>query len=155
VTPSGGFTGNISLACSGAPALTNCSITPSTLAVTNANPVTATMTLQTSAPVVTAGITPAPEGWRGRPNLGREAGLAYFLGSLVSIFVACRLSQRRKVAVPAFVVLALLLVFSSGCGGNTHQASKTGGTPSGTYQITVTATSGMLSHSGSVALTVQ
>jgi len=155
VTPSGGFTGNISLACSGAPALTNCSITPSTLAVTNANPVTATMTLQTSAPVVTAGITPAPGGWRGRPNLGREAGLAYFLGSLVSIFVACRLSQRRKVAVPAFVVLALLLVFSSGCGGSAHHAGTTGGTPSGTYQITVTATSGMLSHSGSVALTVQ
>jgi hypothetical protein len=155
VTPSGGFTGNISLACSGAPALTNCSITPSTLAITNANPVTATMTLQTSAPVVTAGITPAPGGWRGRPNLGREAGLAYFLGSLVSIFVACRLSQRRKVAVPAFVVLALLLVFSSGCGGSAHHAGTTGGTPSGTYQITVTATSGMLSHSGSVALTVQ
>jgi len=112
------------------------------------------MTLQTSAPVVTAAITPPGE-WRGRSDFLGKAGLVSLLGMMVSMVFVGRLSRRRKVAVPAFALLALLLVFSSGCGGNTHQAGKTGGTPSGTYQITVTATSGMLSHSGSVALTVQ
>ncbi len=156
VTPSGGFTGNVSLACSGAPALTNCSITPNPVAITGTNAVTATMTLQTSAPVLTAGITSPSGEWRGRSEILGKAGLVSLLGMMVSMVFVGRLSPRRKAAVPAFALLALLLVFSSGCGGgNTRQASKSGGTPSGTYQITVTATSGMLSHSGSVALTVQ
>jgi len=155
VTPSGGFTGNVSFTCGGAPALTNCTIASNPLAITGTNAATATMTLQTSAPVKTAGITPSPGEWRGRSEFLGKAGLVSLLGMMAAIFFVGQWSQRRKVAAPAFALLALLLVFVSGCGGHSHQPGTTGGTPSGTYQITVTATSGTLSHSGSVALTVQ
>jgi uncharacterized repeat protein (TIGR01451 family) len=153
VTPSGGFVGNVSFTCSGAPALTICSISPNPVSVA-INPATATMTLQTSAPVTTAQIAPPGE-WRGRSDFLGKAGLVSLLGMMVSVVFTGRISRRKKLLVPLFVTLALLVIFAAGCGGNARQPGKTGGTPAGTYQITVTATSGQLSHSGSVALTVQ
>jgi len=153
VTPAAGFTGNVSLACSGAPALTTCSISPNPVSV-GATAVNATMTLQTSAPVTTAAITPPGE-WRGRSDFLGKAGLVSLLGMMVSVVFAGKASRRKKMLLPAFATLILLLIFLTGCGGKALQPSKTGGTPAGTYQITVTATSGQLSHSASVVLTVQ
>jgi hypothetical protein len=73
---------------------------------------------------------------------------------------ACRLQRRRL--VPRVVLLFLLLAASGGlaaCSGGyvapaAPQLDPTTGTPAGTYTILVTATSGGISHSTSLTLTV-
>src|SRR5712664_2440649 len=49
VTPVGGFKGTVSLTCSGAPALTTCSISPTQLTLDGTNPAIASVTLTTTA----------------------------------------------------------------------------------------------------------
>jgi len=62
----------------------------------------------------------------------------------------------RLRALTAMGVLALLTLMWIACGGGGSFVASppTGGTPSGTYTITVTATSGQLAHGLTVKLTV-
>lgn len=63
------------------------------------------------------------------------------------------MQARRKLAlrpVEALALLQVLLLCASGCGGGA-----TGGTPTGTYPLTVTATSGSVSQSQSLTLVVR
>ena len=80
------------------------------------------------------------------PHHGPARGIAgAFLLSLLS------LRRRRRRLLPASAALALLL---TGCGTPTRYVQHDG-TPKGSYSITVTGTSGQLSHSQTVLVTVQ
>jgi hypothetical protein len=80
---------------------------------------------------------------------------ALFAG--VFIF-AVPVGKRRRPAGRriAGVGLMLLLFFAGlGCGGgSSSKTTQTGGTPAGTYNITVTATSGSITHLVTFKLTV-
>jgi hypothetical protein len=125
-----------------------CSI-PASVAL-NGSSETASLTISTTAPHVLSGATssqgPHGLGWLGASSSALFAGIL-FLGVP---------SRRRRMTG---IGLMLLVFFAAGlgCGGGSSSggSAKTGGTPKGSYSITVTATSGSLSHTANVAVTVQ
>jgi hypothetical protein len=48
----------------------------------------------------------------------------------------------------------MTLALQSGCGGNSGQISPSGGTPAGTYTVTVNAASASVAHSAAVTVSV-
>jgi hypothetical protein len=148
----GGFNQAASLSCSGAPANATCNV--SNPSVTPGNPATIT--------IVTTGKSMLWPAWPSLPNglpLQMLCGLAIFALALWSI---ARPQRRLKLA---FSGLAMVMLMTSGCasvagingasGSNTTSPPPADVTPAGTYTITVTATSGTLTHSVTYTLTVQ
>ena len=131
------FPTDVSVACSGLPALTSCAFSPTRVSAGSSSSVVA-LTMATTAP--TANSAPAS-------NLPMLAVLVFPLGLF-------RGKMRRKLAI----IMLAAVVFTS-CGG--LQGNGTGdrgggspGTPSGTYTITISATCGTIVHSAPVTLTV-
>jgi hypothetical protein len=143
-TPENGFSQTVTLACaSGLPPMSTCqfsapSVTPGA---------TSTLTITTAGP--TAALVRHGSGmyaiWLLIP--------AIVLGSVGSVA-----PNRRKLL--SWCVVFLVLGLSLGqvaCGGGQSAAgqSGTGGTPAGSYNITITGTSGATQNSTSIVLTVQ
>lgn len=156
VTPQSGFQGNVSFSCSNLPSHAACSFTPSTVAVSGAAASTIVSLATDSSSTVGAlrdgDNNPLLRWWAfGTPAFGL-AGLV-FAGS------APRSKKKRRTAVFVTGACVLLAVALSACGSTgakssgTPQSATT--TPKGNYQITVTATSGSISHSATVTLGVQ
>ena len=75
---------------------------------------------------------------------------------LVGVFLLGIPSRRRRRMAGLGVMLLVFFAAGMGCGGGgSSSGTKTGGTPAGSYTIAVTATSGALSHTANVAVTVQ
>jgi hypothetical protein len=132
VTPGTGFTLDVALTCSGVPANTTCTITPST--VTGGSG-TAVLVVQTTAPSQTTTAS--------LHHIGRAVPL---LAGLLLLFVPRRWRRMGS----WLMCLFLLIVFASGamtaCGGS---GSLQGGTPAGSSVVTVTGTATI----GSITLT--
>jgi uncharacterized repeat protein (TIGR01451 family) len=150
VTPSGGFTGNVALACSVSAPLATCTVSPSPVSIAGTTAVTATVTVTTLTPgTLIPGVRPQP------PPIDFRVLLPWLYVSLAfATWVWYRKAmQRRKWVVRALPILliVMLTVFASGCA----QKIGTPGTSPGTYGVTVTATSGSLTHSTSATLVVR
>ena len=152
ITPANGFTGTVSLACSGLPSGASCS--PGQLSVSGSSAVPFTVTIATTArTTTTAGITDSPV-FPGRASmLVTSFAFALVLGS---VMIGAGAQRRRRFAL---VTLALVIVVAIGfvaCGGSNHATTPTGttGTPVGTYPVVLTTTSGSLSHTTKLTLTV-
>ncbi len=147
VTPqAGGFSSAVQLTCSGAPALSTCTIAPGSVTPGNAA-ATATVTITTTATTSSLINT--------NPN-----SRMYFAFSLPAfgfgfVFAGFKLSKKRRIALIAFVTLLLVFCWT-GCGGDSKVSinPKPGTTP-GTYTLTLTATSGTTVHSTTATLVVQ
>jgi subtilase family serine protease len=150
IAPTGGFTGPVTLTCSsvtggGTPAPT-CGFSLSSVA--NASG-TSTLTVGTTAArSISGALTPAS---------GRFGWLAASSGALfASIFVLGVPVRRRRRMAGLGLMLLTFFAAGVGCGGgNSTPPVKSGGTPAGTYSITVTATSGSSTHTKLFTLTVQ
>ncbi|MBI3646844.1 MAG: hypothetical protein HY233_12895, partial [Acidobacteriales bacterium] len=132
----------VTFACSGLPALTTCTFNPTSVTPGNSN-AASSLTVATTGPN-------AAMIWQPSASL-----LATWLGfGSLGLFVAAIGTPRRKrvarvvLGLLVFGVVTLTLV---NCGGS----SARGGTPAGTYTITVTATSGGVSHPATFQLTVK
>lgn len=144
LTPLNGFSGNVTLSCSGAPygsvcAINNNSVSlSSNLVLSQASSPTngSTSSVATNLTISTAAVSVT------------SAGLLLFVGGLGGI-------RRRKyqIGAAALVCVAILTLGVSGCAGGNHY-TQNNGTPVGSYPITVTATSGALSHSSTTMLKV-
>jgi hypothetical protein len=160
ITPSGGFTGSVQLIA----AITNSpsgAVELPTLSFT-ANPVinsgTTTLTITTTAPVAATSTTTSsdlvnPKG----PSPWYAAG-----GATLACLLLFGIPARRRSWRTMLGMLVLLVALAGGgvlgCGGTTYniaQTQSTPGTTAGTYTITVIGTSGTITESGTVTLTVQ
>ena len=146
---SGGFSGSVSLTCSVAPAKTRgptCSLSPSSLPAGSG---TSTLTVSTSA-ATTGSLTPRFKG--ALYALWLPVGGLALLGSSIS-------RKRKLWTLGLGCTMVLGLIFLAACGGSSSGGGGGGGpqpaTPAGAYIITVTGTSGSLTDTATVTLTVQ
>lgn len=138
VNPTNGFASAVALTCTGAPAKSSCVLSPTSITP----PTTSTLTFTAHATFVPLPISkPAPP-----LNFLRIVPL--FL-ALMLIFLL-RSTQRlraRLLTVSAIVICVTLAACSGGNNSNND-------TVKGTYPLTVTGTSGALSHTTTVTVTV-
>jgi hypothetical protein len=148
ITPSGGFNQQVSLTCSGAPANTTCSLSPASV-TPSGGAAASTLTVQTN--VKTAALN-VPTAW----NSSRSSISLALLGG-GSLFWLVRRRKLKKTGWQlSQLALAIVLILAGtvvGCGGSGIPSTPT--TPTGSYQITVTAAAGSNSHSATFDLTVQ
>jgi hypothetical protein len=153
IVPSGGFTGSVGLTATvtsspaGAqypPILSFGSTNP--VVISGANAGSATLTISTTAATSAAFVRPK------RPGVPWYAMGGATLACLLLFGIPARRRSWRKM----LGMLALLAALSSGvfaCGGG--GGGGIAGTTAGSYAITVTGTSGSITSTGIVALTVQ
>jgi hypothetical protein len=144
VTGATGFSGQVALACSGLPAGAACSFTPATVAVSVTTPATSSLTVNTGASAASAAVAV--------PHLGtgiHKVAYGFTFGSFLFLGL---IRRRGRNIWPLFGCLLLLCSLGlTACGGN----SAPSGTAPGTYNFTVTATSGSLKASSNLTLNVQ
>ncbi len=151
ITPAGGFSQQVSFACSGLPSNTSCSFSPATVTPNGTSGATSTLTIKTD--VASAALY--------RPALpsqgsGGTTALAFLSGGGL---LGLTLLRRRKSEL-WYVQLALALTILTastvvGCGGSGSGPRSGSTTPTGTYQISVTGTAASTTHSATYSLSVQ
>ncbi len=162
VTPLNGFTGFISLSCSGLPIGVTCTYTPANLQVTATSAaVKADLTVQTTSPAGSKALNETPQGL---PASGHGAPLV--LAVLFPGILGLGLLGRKRNLLGRTALLLMVGILSiagtTACSARYgyfhHPPTYNPGTPKGSYTFTVTAQSsdGLTSnvHSTSLALTV-
>jgi large repetitive protein len=136
VTALNGFHGTITFSCASPSSEMDCDLSPSVLTVP---PPASQATTSASAGNVALSVT----------TFATSVGKAGLFGAFLLSFLSFK--RRKHHALLAVATLALLL---TGCGTGTRYVQHDG-TPKGTYSVTVTGTSGTLSHTQTVLVTVR
>jgi hypothetical protein len=147
------FPNSVTLSCTGLPARSTCSFNPAQVN-SGSGDTPIVLTIATNAPIPTSA------------KLGGKMGLALYSLFLPSLLIFAgwkrdslkrQIPKNRKYFSFFLVLLALPLIgLLPACGGGGGGGGGgQPGTPPGSYTVTVTARSGSLTHTASVALTVQ
>jgi arabinogalactan endo-1,4-beta-galactosidase len=146
ITPANGFAAATTFSCSGLPSFASCTFSPTSVTPSGAV-ATSTVTIATNVQTAQIRSGDRPSGDRGW--FASESRLAILLLPLVAFHRRRRTSWFRIFGSLFFAVL--LLQSALGCGGTSNSST----TPKGQYSISITATSGTLSHSATLTLAVQ
>jgi len=147
-----GLSGSVAFACTGAPANSVCTVSPSTANLGGTYTITATVqTGQTQA----SSLAPSRSPFNSRNS---PAYLAF-----LAIPLACIARKRRLARLLLPLVVLAALTFLAGCGAAREIPGGGGGggggssstTPPGTYSLTVSASAAGLTHSVNLTLVVQ
>ncbi len=143
----GSFSNLVSFSCKGAPALSTCTVSPSSI-TPGSNTSTVAVTVKTTGAVAQ---NRTPGDTRGRFLAAWMFGQMGIFGVLV---VGAKNRRKfRPYAASAVVGMLLLLV---GCGlGGTQQSVVSNTTPQGSYSLSVVASSGNLQHVTKLLIIVQ
>ena len=140
-----GFSGTVNFTCAVPTSMkeTTCLLIPGSVPVNPQTPGNSTLTVTTTSPHSSA-LSPTPGGWIPGSGLFLAAVL---LGSF---------PRRRKfwMGIGTTVLFALLLIIV-GCGGGSSGGTTDPGTPTGTYTVVVTGTSGAVVQTTNVTVNVQ
>jgi len=171
VTPIFGYTGTIQFACTGLPAYSTCSFLPTSAVFDgNTDPISVTLTVNTTGPATSASVT-APVS---RPNQTPGSPLYAWLlpAGLVGVVLLgagdVRRGRKRPRVLPMLFVFALLtgVMFLNACATGGQTTTKTNPppppppppvlvTPLGTYSALVAATAtGGSGHTAAITITV-
>jgi hypothetical protein len=160
-TAGSGFSGFLSFDCTGAPALATCSVNPPSVSVIGAVPVPIVVTVKTTPHATAFNLAPQRKLW----GLGLLAAVL-----MMSLMASTRQGSSARPRVVRICSAAFLAIIMASCGGGgggsgtpgptpTPTPSATGGTPAGTYTLTVTATdqtvNGSAPHQVPLTLVVQ
>jgi len=150
LTPVGLFSGTVSLGCAIAPAATpapTCTLSASSVQFNGSAAQTVTVTAGTTAPVSTMAA-----------RIANRAGFSTASMPLLVLVGLLTLRRRKTLSVLGALLIAAAFMPLAGCGSGSGMSSHSQtapGTPSGTYAITVTATSGTLTHNAVLQVIVQ
>jgi hypothetical protein len=152
ITPKPDFGSGITLTCSsGLPEKSTCSFSPSVI-FAGTSTVSSTLTLSTSA-----GGVNVQASTRSRPAAPWALWLA--LPGIIVAGSGVRARKRRWLLMLGVLIIAASLLTACGGGGGgssyTPPPPTIGGTPAGTYTLTVTAASGSFTHSVNLTVVVQ
>jgi len=143
VTPSGGFSGAVSLTCTGVPQGATCDVSSQSVTLDGVNQSSVTVSVTTSAQPHSAGVI------GGLPLFG-AGRLKWFMMFLAAV-LAIAILQRGRLRYPILGCVVLMMLLSGiGCGGSSSH-----GTPPGYYPLTIQATSGSTNQILRVSLHVQ
>jgi hypothetical protein len=149
VTPQGSFTSPISFSCSGLPALAVCAFSPASV-TPNSSTVTSILTITTTAQTATLA---SPFG-RGSSPL--YAVLLVLPAMLLGIVGMAAPKPRKLLSYCLVFPLLSGCLLLAACGAKSNSGSGgMGGTPAGTYTVTVTGTAGSTQNTMALTLTVQ
>ncbi len=153
VSPVNGFAKEVLFSCSGVPPGATCTMSPGSVILNG------TASASTNVAVVTSGTSAAlayPAGFR---SAGLRSALWLALPGLSGLVLLGSGARKRLVRVSyglASVCLLLLVMMWPACGGG---GSGAGGTPAGTYDLTLTGTftsgTAMLAHNIKLSLVVK
>jgi hypothetical protein len=152
ITPLGGFNGPVTVACSGVPSLTTCSVSPSVI-----TPSTGKVAVEVSVDVFTTAPSSLAPWSRRLPPIGPLGGRLLLASLGLGLATLVLLTRKRKPSLILGLALLSILAWSS-CGNSTAaggSSNQTSGTAAGTYMFSVTGTSGSLSHNVTGTLTVK
>ncbi len=153
VNTSTGFSGTITLSCSGLPAGATCVFSQSSIVATGAPTNTSPTINVTTTAASTAAILNLPR------HLHPTNGLA--LASFMFISVALLGTSGRRRSSGFFLVMLAFVILLPGCGGgggsgnNNQGPPPNSGTPTGSYNVVVNATSGSTASTTGFTLLVQ
>ena len=157
--PIGGtFPGQITFSASGLPAGASASFSPSSVTAGTSTTMTITTTARGLAKIniPPSNVPPTTPKNPARPMwLFTFAILLTLMTMIASAVKFGKRTSRRLVPIGAFALLLISVGYISGCSGGGFPKVGSGGTPAGTFTVTVTGTSGSDVHSTTVTLTVQ
>jgi hypothetical protein len=156
VTPVSGFNGTVALTCSGAPSLASCTTSPASVTSNGTVASAFSVSVTTTAPSMIVPRTKLP---RWPPLTGLRLLflllMALALLALSGRFrIAAKLPRPGLALAPALAFVLLILAWVGGCGSGGGGGQHNPGTPKGTSTLTVTGTSGGVSHTLNLTLTV-
>jgi sugar lactone lactonase YvrE len=143
---------SLSLTCSGAPTNATCTVSPASVTTTLATPGAFTVTVATTKYTTT---TNSAQGTKIASNSSgfwpTGVGLAILPFGIFGL-----IRKRRKLGGLLLLLLMTSFLAANGCGGGSKKSTTTttSGTPAGTYTLTVKATSGSVSQTTNLTLTV-
>jgi hypothetical protein len=149
-----GFSGSISLSCSGLPANATCSFNPSSVTLTSAGTVNAALSIsETSTTAASHPDSPDARGTRFHGHAG--ATLAFMSPFTLLVFLGFR--RRRLLVCSSMLVVALLglTLTMTGCDSSSRSSATPPPSTPTMAQIMVNATSGMITHSMPITISLQ
>ena len=142
IAPTYSFNGTVKLACTGLPAGAKCTFLPAQITASGTAPSTAILTIQTSGTMA----------FLERTGHGAAGVAPALLLPLASVLVFYR---RRFSALTNFLGLFVLCGIMFAAFGTILGCGSSASTPAGTSSVVVTATSGSISQTTTISLTVQ
>jgi uncharacterized repeat protein (TIGR01451 family) len=149
VTPTGPIPEGVNLGCGTLPTSTTCNFSNASIPNLNNGATTRTLELTTTARVTTT------------TRLWQRGGALYAtllpISGLALLGVGASRKKLRKRYWPSVLALGLffgLVLLQASCGGSSKTTTTTG-TPAGTYTVVVNATSGSITRSTAIQITVQ
>ena len=153
--PTNNFSGTVSLACSNLPRAATCSFSPAQLNLSASAPATSTVTITTVMSTMTALNQPHQRSLlRGAATAGITTALLLPFGAFFTL--RRRYAPAGRQAIKLFALFGFILAtlsFIAGCSSTSDVFVPS--TPTGAAQITINATSGSITQSTIVTLTVQ